>query len=122
MTAREYVFSGMKKYENNTGVDGYRMTKPFTNFDGPLVKKIHAGKNETYIDLVVKAKSIVPEAKYDISYDWMMNKRSNFSKDKRHTLATDIERKAKKDLKPEPGTYSPRHKLVDPTLKGCFNL
>ena len=70
----------------------------------------------------MRAKSIVPEAKYNVSYDWSSNNRSNFSKATRHTMATDIERKAKRDLKPDPSTYSPTHKGVEPILKGAFNL
>ena len=93
MTAREYVLASMKKSDITTGVEGYLMTKPFTPFDGPLIKKIHDGKKRTYIDFEVRAKSIVPEAKYNISYDWATKGgNSNFCKDKRHTMATDIER------------------------------
>lgn len=36
-------------------------------------------------------KSVVPDAKYDLTIDWTQNKRSNFAKDMRHTMATDAE-------------------------------
>ena len=44
MTAREYVLTALKKNEAAIGVEGYRMTRPVTKFDGPLIKKIHDGK------------------------------------------------------------------------------
>lgn len=67
------------------------MPKPFTKFDQPLETKIHAGKKKTYIDYEIKMKSVVPDAKYDLTIDWTQNKRSNFAKDMRHTMATDAE-------------------------------
>ena len=122
MTAREYVLTTMKKNDTMGGIQGYTMTKPFTKFDKPLDVLIHAGKKKTFVDDEVKMKSFVPEAKYNVSIDWTKNKRSNFSKDMRHTLATDIERKAKRDHKPEPTTYSPKHALVEPKVKAALNL
>ena len=74
MTAREYVLASMKKSDIAMGIEGYRASKPFTNFDGPLIKKIHDGKKKTFIDFEVRAKSIVPEAKYNVSYDWTTNR------------------------------------------------
>ena len=95
MTAREYVLTAMQKNEGAlAGVPGYHMTKPFTKFDGPLVTRIHPGTKKTFIDYEVKRKNSVPDAKYNVSYDWTAHKKANFSLDKRHTLATDIERKA----------------------------
>ena len=122
ITAREYVLTAMKKNETLGGVQGYNMTKPTTNFDRPLFTKIHAGTKKTFIDQEVKLKNAVPDAKYDVSYDWTRNKKSDFSIDKRHTLATDIQRQAERDTKPEPPTYSPKHKLVERTLPGAFNF
>ena len=80
------------------------------------------GKKKTFVDDAIKFKRHVPAANYNVSFDWTVDKHNNFSKDKRHTLATDIERLAKKDLKPEPHTYSPRHRLVEATVKGAFNF
>ena len=40
----------------------------------------------------------------------------------RHTIPTDIERKAKKDTKPEPPSYSPKHGLVEPNVLGAYNF
>ena len=93
-----------------------------TRFDHPLVTKIHSGKKKTFIDDEVKVRKHVPDAKYNVSIDWSSDKRPNFNKDMRHTLATDIERKAKRESRPEPQTYSPRHKLVEPGLQGAFNF
>lgn len=64
----------------------------------------------------------VPDAKYNVSIDWTKNKHSNFSRDKRHTLATDIERRAKRVPIPEPSTYKPNHVLVEPNLKAALNF
>ena len=122
MTAREYVLTAMQKNDAIGGVPGYNMTKPFTRFDQPLVTRIHKGTKKTFIDHEVKLKNAVPDAKYDVSIDWTRHKKSNFSMDKRHTLATDIERKAKRETKPEPPSYSPTHKLVERSLPGAFNF
>ena len=122
MTAREYVLTAMKKNEISEGVAGYNMTKPLTNFDGPLITKMHAGKKKTYLDHEIKLKSGVPDAKYDMMIDWTKDKRGNFSRDKRHTMATDAERETARNKRPEAPTYSPTHKLVEPSLKGAFNF
>jgi hypothetical protein len=121
MTAKEFVNIIMKK-DSTMGVQGYQLAKTMTAFDGPLVAKIHAGKKKTFIDDEVKAKSHVPDARYNVTLDWTANKRSNMCKGFRHTLATEIEHEAKKHSRPEPQTYKPEHKLVEPRLKGAFNL
>ena len=64
----------------------------------------------------------VPAAYYNIMTDWADKKANPFNKDKRHTLATDIEKQAKKEPKPEVHTYSPRHHLVEAKVLGAFNL
>ena len=72
----------------------------------------------------------MPGAKYKIAYNWDGRGpdgdkvlRPDFSKEFRHTMATEIERKAEKDnITAEPCTYSPRHKLVQKSLKGCYYL
>lgn len=43
MTAREFVMSSMRKGGDAFGVDGYHLAKTMTNFDKPLVTKMHAG-------------------------------------------------------------------------------
>lgn len=121
MTARDFVLNQMGK-KNQIGVEGYTLANTMTAFDGPLVTRIHAGKKKTFIDDEVKAKKHVPEANYNVSLDWTRDKRSNFSKGFRHTLATEIAAHAKKHARPEPLTYKPDHKLVEPRLKGAFNL
>jgi len=94
-----------------------------TPFDKPFSTKIHPGKKKTFIDECIKTKSFVPSANYSIpGYDWALNKKSDFNKDFRHTLATDIERKAKKELKPEPSTYNPCHRPVENKVLGAFNF
>lgn len=122
MTTREYVLTAMKKNDLSDGISGYNMTKPLTKFDQPLVTRIHGGKKKTYLDLEVKLKSSVPDAKYNLMIDWTQDKKSNFNRDKRHTMATDAERVAARDKKPEAPTYSPDHKLVEPGVKGAFNF
>lgn len=121
MTAKEFVIINMKK-DSAMGVQGYQLAKTMTVFDGPLVAKIHAGKKKTFIDDEVKAKSHVPDARYNLTVDWTANKRSAMCKGFRHTLATEIELNAKKHSRPEPLTYKPEHKLVEPRTKGAFNL
>lgn len=121
MTAREFVLSSLKK-EEEYGIDGYFLARTMTKFDKPLVTQIHAGKKKTFIDDEVKSKKHVPDANYNVSIDWSENKKANFSKDYRHTIATDIIKKAEREKKADPGTYSPRHKLVEPGLKGAFNF
>ena len=112
MTARDFVLNSVGKKQMVGGVEGYVLAKTMTNFDKPLATKIHPGKKKTFIDDEVKVKAIVPDAKYNLNFDWAADKRSNFSKDFRHTLATDIERHAKKVAKPEPATYKLEHKHV----------
>lgn len=73
-------------------MEGYELNRTTTKFDGPLVTKIHAGKKKTFVDDAIKFKKHVPDANYNISFDWIAAKHPNFNKDKRHTLATDIER------------------------------
>lgn len=121
MTAREFVVSQIKKNELY-GIEGYELNRTLTKFDQPLVTKIHAGKKKTFVDDAIRFKRHVPDANYNIAFDWVAQKHPNFSKDRRHTLATDIEHKAKRDLKPEPNTYSPRHSLTEPNVLGAFNL
>lgn len=121
MTAHDFVMSNMKKNES-FGVEGYLLAKTMTNFDKALATKIHAGKKRTFVDDAVKSKKHVPDANYNVSIDWTKDKKANFNKDFRHTIPTDIERKAKKDTKPEPLTYKPEHRLVEPKIKGAFNL
>ena len=121
MTSREYVISQLQKNQDY-GVEGYELKRTLTKFDGPLVTKIHAGKKKTFVDDAIRFKKHVPDANYNVQYDWIAEKHPNFNKDKRHTIATDIQRKAERDSKPEPHTYSPRHQLVEPSLKGAFNF
>ena len=64
----------------------------------------------------------MPPANYNIAYDWTIRSKSNFSKDKRHTIATDIEKYTKREARPEPPTYSPRHTPVEKRVVGAFNL
>ena len=121
MTAREFVNAQIGKTEN-FGVDGYQLATTMTSFDKPLATKIHAGKKKTFIDDAVKFKRHVPDANYNVQRDWIADKHPNMNKDFRHTLATDIERKTKKELRPEVHTYKPNHKWIDPTVKGAFNF
>lgn len=121
MTARDFVMSSMKK-DSNFGVQGYNLAKTLTCFDGPLVTKIHSGKKKTFVDDAVKEKLFVPDAKYNVTIDWAKNKKSDFAKGKRHTLATDAENFAKKFTKPEPSTYKINEKHVVPKVVGAFNL
>ena len=93
-----------------------------TNFDKPLSTRIHPGKKKTFVDDEVKRKSIVPDAKYNLSYDWAKNKTPNFNKEFRGTIATDIEKSAKKHTRPEAATYKIQDRLVHPRVKGAFNL
>ena len=48
--------------------------------------------------------------------------KSSWAKDKRHTIATDIENKTKKNTSPEPPTYKLSHKSVEKRPLGAFNL
>ena len=121
MTARDFVMQSLNK-ESDFGIKGYHMARTLTKLDGPLVARIHAGKKKTFVDMAVKEKAFVPPANYNVQYDWTANKKSNFNRDVRHTIPTDIERKAKKDTKPEPPSYSPKHGLVEPNVLGAFNL
>lgn len=121
MNARDFALQSMRKAES-VGVEGYFLAKTITNFDKPLAAKIHAGKKKTFIDEAVTGKKHVPDANYNVLIDWTSSKKSNFARDMRHTLATDIERHAKRTTKPEPSTYSPKHALVEPRMTGAFNL
>lgn len=96
MTAREFVISSIKKGGSGFGVEGYNLAKTMTNFDKPLTTKMHPGQKKTFVDEAVKVKRFVPDAKYNVIIDWTKNKKPNFAKDKRHTLATDAERLAKR--------------------------
>ena len=112
----------MKK-DNEFGVDGYNLATTMTNFDKPICTKLVSGQKKTFVDDAVKAKRHVPDAKYDVSLNWVApNKRSNFCKDKRHTIATDIERVTKRETRPNQHTYSPSHKLVEPKVLASLNM
>ena len=92
MTARDFVMATLKKDNDQFGVDGYLLAKTMTKFDKPLVTRIHNGKKKTFVDMEVKAKKHVPDAHYNVSIDWTANKKSNFNRDMRHTIPTDIAR------------------------------
>ena len=65
----------------------------------------------------------MPDANYDIVRDWTKGAtKSNFSKEFRHTIATEAERLTKKFTIPEPPTYNIKHNLVEPKSKGVYNL
>ena len=107
MTAREFVMQNVKK-EDSFGVEGYFLAKTLTSFDKPLVTKIHSGKKKTFVDDEVKLHNFVPGAKYEVMPTWNQpRQKSNLCKDKRHTIATDIERECKRETRPEAPTYSP---------------
>ena len=122
MTAKDFVMTSMNK--NSTfGVPGYDPLRTRTNFDKDgISRKINPGDNipnskKTFVDDIIKGTSFVPAAKYQISYDWdgrgidgTKTLKPDFSKEFRHTMATDIERKAEKNPYAEPCTYSPSHK------------
>ena len=134
MTAKDFVMTSMNK--NSTfGIQGYELVRTRTNFDKDgISRRINPGDNipnskKTFVDDITRITSLVPGSKYKISYDWSgrgidgsNTLRPDFSKEFRHTMATDIERKAEKDQFAEPCTYSPRHKLVQKSLKGCYVL
>ena len=111
-TAREFVKTCLKQNED-FGIDGYSLSRTITPFDKPLAARIRPGKKKTYLDDEIRIKRHVPPANYNVAIDWTRDVKSNFSRDMRHTIPTDIERKAKKDTKPEPTTYSPRHLLAE---------
>ena len=99
------------------------MAKTLTNFDQPLVARIHAGQKKTFVDHEVRLRRDVPGAKYEVLPPWNPpEKKSNLCKDRRHTIATDIEDVSKRETRPEPQTYSPRHQLVEPKVKAVLNL
>ena len=91
MTSRDFVVSQLQKNQDY-GIEGYELNRTLTKFDGPLITKIHMGKKKTFVDDAIKFKRHVPAANYNVSYDWTVDKHGNFNKDKRHTLASDIER------------------------------
>ena len=75
MTARDFVLTSMNK--NSTfGIEGYNLVRTRTKFDKDgISRKINPGDNipnskKTFIDDIMKLSSLVPAAKYQISYDW----------------------------------------------------
>jgi hypothetical protein len=123
MSVRDYVVTSMgPKADKDFGVNGYAIPKPWP-LEAPLSTIIHSGQKKTFVDYEIKSKQFVPDAKYDVRGN-LADKRakSDWNKDKRHTLATDVERINKKLNFPEPSSYKPAHKYTEPRVVGAFNL
>jgi len=65
----------------------------------------------------------VPANSYHVCGDLAKNsKKSNLCKSPRHTVAGEIEHKAKRINDPSPDAYKPIDKHVTPRVLGAFNL
>lgn len=74
--------------------------------DKARIVSMKGGKKKTFLDDVVKEKSGVPPANYEIMSRLIDPKRcSNLSKGRRLTMPMEIELLNKKETKPGPGTY-----------------
>ena len=91
LTAKEFVRNCIGQNED-FGIDGYSLARTYTPFDKPFKARILPGKKTTYVDDAIKEKRHVPAANYNVAIDWTRNARSNFSRDMRHTIPTDIAR------------------------------
>ena len=91
LTAKEFVKNCIGQNEE-FGIDGYSLPRTLTPFDKPFKARILPGKKKTYLDDAIRDKRHVPPANYNIAIDWTRNARSNFAKDMRHTIPTDIAR------------------------------
>ena len=123
MTVRDYVVTSLgTKADRDFGVSGYAIPKPWP-LEKPLSTIIHSGTKKTFVDYEIKSKKFVPDAKYDVRGN-LADKRgkSDWNKDKRHTLATDVEKLNKKLNFPEPSTYKVGHNATEARVVGAFNL
>ena len=80
-------------------------------------------KKTTFLDEAVKLKKHVPCANYDVIPNLRdKNTKSALPKDRRHTIATDAEKRARKSPMPDQGTYKPIFSLTEKRKLGAFNL
>ena len=124
MTTREFVLESIGKGSGTHGVEGYNLAATVTNLDRSLCTKIHKGTKKTFIDDYLKEKKHVPAANYNVLHHPGAQSSiiNAFSKDKRHTIPSDIEKYFKKNIRPEVHTYKPNHKWTDAKVTGAFNL
>ena len=81
------------------------------------------GPKKTFVDEAIKAKKHVPANNYNVSGDLAKNnKKSGLCKSPRHTVAGEIEHKAKRTNSPSPDAYAPIEKHVTRRVLGAFNL
>ena len=121
MTAREFAVANLRD-SDGLGVQGYTVRRTLE------VEKARAAvmfpyKKHTFVDDAIKDKKWVPDAKYDVIPSMKdKNTRSGMCKDKRHTIASDIERWAKKIKMPDQGAYKPSFSLTEKRKLGCFKF
>ena len=121
MTAREFAVANLRD-SDGLGVEGYTVRRTL-EVETPRIAVMFPYKKQTFVDEAVKQKRWVPDAKYNVIPNMAdKNTRSAMCKDKRHTIATDIEKIAAKVKKPAPGTYKPNFMLTEKRKLGAFNL
>jgi len=122
MTAREFAVANLRD-SDSLGVAGYSVRRTL-EVEKPLSAVMFPYKKRTFIDDAIRDRNWVPDpTKYDVIPSMKdKNTRSGMCKDIRHTIASDVQRLAKKIKTPDQGTYKPDFKLVEPKKIGCFNF
>ena len=121
MTVKEFVQSSLKQKEE-FGIAGYNLVKT-TALDKPYKAIVLGAPKKTFVDFEVKRKSFVPDAKYEVRTEMEDKKhKSDWAKFDRVLIATDIQNLAKKESRPDPGTYKLGHKYTEKKALGAFNL
>ena len=114
--------SEIVKRKEDFGIDGYHIPEFNAALDKPQTTKFDPSKKrKTFIDFAVKQKEFVPvPSRYNIAKGLLDPKRGLMtSKGKRKFFSEEIADWAKKNKKPDPGTYEIKNKE---RLLGALNL
>ena len=100
MTAREYALANLKEADG-IGIRGYSCRKTL-ELNKPRVSAILPYKKTTFIDEAIRSKKHVPPSNYDVIPNLRdKNTKSAMPKSFRHTIASDCEKFAKRNPRPD---------------------
>lgn len=100
MTAREYAKANLRDLDG-VGIKGYSI-KTAHEMDKPRTSVILPYKKTTFIDEAIRSKKHVPPSNYDVIPNLRdKNTKSAMPKSFRHTIASDCEKFAKRNPRPD---------------------
>ena len=121
MTAREFAVSNLRGCDG-LGVEGYTVRRTL-EVEKARVAAMRPYKKETFVDIAIKERKWVPDAKYNVIPDLKSkNTKSEWAKDRRHSLYTDACDRKKRSPCPDPGSYMPAFTLTEKRKIGCYSL